>query len=64
MSNIITRCKEHHDKVENTERMIPVECFTRICGYFRPIKQANPGKTAEIMDRRPMPTKNLKKYLT
>lgn len=36
-----------------TERKMPVECYSRVVGYFRPISQANPGKRAEMEDRLP-----------
>jgi ribonucleoside-triphosphate reductase len=29
----------------------PVECYTRIVGYIRPIKQWNEGKKSEYADR-------------
>ena len=31
---------------------IPCEIYTRAVGYFRPIKQMNIGKQAEIKDRK------------
>jgi len=31
---------------------IPVECYTRIVGYFRPISESNKGKKSEINDRK------------
>ena len=33
-------------------RRVPVECYTRIVGYFRPKSEANKGKREEINDRR------------
>ena len=30
---------------------IPVECYSRVVGYFRPIKQWNKGKQEEFKDR-------------
>ena len=33
-------------------RRVPVECYTRIVGYFRPKSESNKGKLAEINDRR------------
>lgn len=33
-------------------RKVETEIYTRICGYFRPSNQANPGKIAEIKDRK------------
>jgi len=32
-------------------KRIECEQFSRVCGYFRPEKQANPGKRAEISER-------------
>jgi ribonucleoside-triphosphate reductase len=34
------------------KKEIPVECYSRISGYFRPINQWNPGKRAEFTDRK------------
>lgn len=34
-------------------KKVPVECYTRIVGYFRPSAESNRGKQAEIADRRP-----------
>jgi ribonucleoside-triphosphate reductase len=33
------------------DKRIPVEVYSRVCGYFRPINQWNPGKQAEFKDR-------------
>ena len=33
-------------------RRVPVECYTRIVGYFRLKSESNRGKQAEINDRR------------
>ena len=30
---------------------IPVECYTRVVGFYRPMNTTNPGKRAEITDR-------------
>jgi hypothetical protein len=30
---------------------IPCEIYSRVVGYFRPLKQWNPGKQAEFKDR-------------
>jgi len=32
-------------------KRIPVEVYSRCCGYFRPVKQWNHGKKAEFKDR-------------
>ena len=31
---------------------IPVECYSRVCGYFRPISQWHAGKQEEFKDRK------------
>lgn len=33
------------------ELKVPVECYTRVCGFYRPTSQFNPGKLSEFMDR-------------
>ena len=35
----------------NEPRKVRVECYTRIVGYLRPKRSANPGKQQEIRDR-------------
>lgn len=30
----------------------PVECWSRIVGFFRPVQQWNPGKVSEFKDRK------------
>ena len=30
----------------------PVECYSRVCGYFRPVKNWNLGKKEEFKDRK------------
>ena len=37
-------------KVNEPQRQ-PVECWTRIMGYFRPISEYNRGKRAEFEER-------------
>lgn len=44
-----------------TERKIPVECWTRIVGYFRPVKESHPGKREEISDRALMSKEKIEK---
>lgn len=34
------------------ETKIPVECYSRISGYFRPIMQWNKGKRSEFSERK------------
>jgi anaerobic ribonucleoside-triphosphate reductase len=39
----------------NTSRLkVPVECWSRICGYFRPLHDWNKGKRQEFEDRKPV----------
>jgi len=33
------------------EIKIPVECYTRVVGFYRPISQFNRGKKSEFADR-------------
>ena len=44
-------------------RQIPVETYSRVVGYFRPIDQWNNGKKAEFADRAFMPTSRLEGYI-
>jgi len=34
------------------ERKVPVEIYSRVVGYFRPVKQWNKGKQEEFSERR------------
>jgi len=36
----------------STSKKMPVECYSRVVGYFRPKADTNPGKRAEIDDRK------------
>lgn len=46
-------------------RLIPVECFSRISGYYRPVQQWNKGKQSEMAERKilkiPVEVKNDKR---
>jgi anaerobic ribonucleoside-triphosphate reductase len=35
----------------NKDRQIPVEVYSRVVGYFRPVNQWNKGKQEEFGDR-------------
>lgn len=37
-------------KANESERQ-PVECWTRVMGYFRPLSQFNKGKKSEFKER-------------
>jgi anaerobic ribonucleoside-triphosphate reductase len=41
------------------DKKVPVECYTRVVGFFRPTSQFNKGKAEEFKDRKPY---NVKKY--
>ena len=34
-----------------SERKVPVEVYSRVVGYYRPVNQWNKGKQAEFQDR-------------
>lgn len=36
----------------NALKRQPCECYTRCCGYYRPIKQMNDAKIQEVLDRK------------
>jgi hypothetical protein len=45
-------------------KAIPCEIYTRVVGYYRPTSEANPGKRAEIADRKMADLQRIKKDLT
>jgi ribonucleoside-triphosphate reductase len=40
--------------------LVPVECYTRVCGFFRPISHFNKGKKSEFKDRKTYDIKKIK----
>ena len=40
------------DMEEKTKKRTLCEVYSRVVGYLRPIKQWNPGKSAEFHDRK------------
>ena len=40
----------------------PTECYSRVCGYFRPVKNWNKGKKEEFKDRKTFELKNVNKH--
>lgn len=32
-------------------KQVPVECYSRVVGFFRPVSQWNPGKKEEFAER-------------
>lgn len=47
-------------KLKDEERQ-PVECWTRVMGYFRPVSNFNIGKQSEYAERKWFTEKNAKK---
>jgi hypothetical protein len=43
----------------NKERKIPVEVYSRVVGYFRPVNQWNKGKREEFSERKEFTLKGL-----
>lgn len=37
---------------KKSERKVPVEVYSRVVGYFRPVQQWNKGKQEEFKDRK------------
>lgn len=42
------------------EKKMPVEVYSRVVGYFRPVNQWNKGKQQEFNDRKEYAVENLK----
>jgi anaerobic ribonucleoside-triphosphate reductase len=47
----VHKCKECYEKNESLDNFRECEVFTRIVGYLRPKKSANPGKQQEMKER-------------
>jgi hypothetical protein len=47
----------------NTEKKIPVEVYSRVVGYFRPVNQWNKGKQEEFHERKQFMAKELLKVV-
>jgi anaerobic ribonucleoside-triphosphate reductase len=45
------------------ERQIPVEVYSRVVGYFRPVNQWNKGKQEEFKDRKEFATELLEEIV-
>jgi ribonucleoside-triphosphate reductase len=45
------KCKACHLKDSTLRNYRPVERYSRVCGYMRPVEQWNPGKQEEFKDR-------------
>lgn len=46
------KCKKCYDENPTLKDFRPTEVYTRVVGYYRPIKAFNVGKSAEYKDRR------------
>ena len=46
------KCKECYEKDPLLRNYKTVECYSRVCGYMRPVNQWNPGKQEEFKDRK------------
>lgn len=46
------KCRSCYEKDPVLKNFQPVECYSRIVGYIRPVKQWNPGKTSEWKQRK------------
>jgi hypothetical protein len=44
-------------------KTIPCEIYDRVCGYYRPVNQANHGKRQEIADRKRYSNKQIEEVL-
>lgn len=42
---------------------IPVEVYSRVVGYYRPVSQWNNGKREEFKDRKEMPNEKITEFL-
>lgn len=40
------------DSIMNKIIKVPVECYSRVVGYFRPVNQWNSGQRAQFADRK------------
>ena len=45
------KCKPCHEKDPLLRNFQETECYSRVCGYIRPIKQWNIAKQEEFKDR-------------
>jgi len=46
------KCDACFEKEKSLVGFQPTECYSRVVGYLRPVKQFNPGKQAEYKDRK------------
>lgn len=40
------------EELEIKKKLFPVECWSRVVGYLRPVSQWNPGKESEFSQRK------------
>jgi len=50
--HVIFKCTECHAKNEALENFKPIEVYSRVVGYIRPVAQFNTGKQQEYKDRK------------
>ncbi len=50
------------DHMKSTKK-IPVEVYSRVVGYFRPVNQWNKGKQEEFFDRNELYPKDIEKQV-
>lgn len=48
--------------MSHTEIKVPVEVYSRVVGYFRPVNQWNKGKQEEFKERRVYRFENVRSY--
>ena len=46
------KCKQCHQQKPELRDFRECECYSRVCGYIRPISQWNPGKVSEHKDKK------------
>jgi len=51
MTTQLTEQEMQHPDWERHGDRVPVECYTRVVGYVRPVKSFNVGKKLEFADR-------------
>lgn len=46
-----------------TEKKVPVEVYSRVVGYFRPVNQWNKGKKEEFNERKEFKLKHIERSM-
>ena len=50
--------------MKKTELKIPVEVYSRVVGYFRPVNQWNKGKQEEFRERKEISLTSLQHFIS